>query len=211
MTTGKHPGPISQENMLGGIKDGTSPLSPAPIPGPVSATSSVKCPTVQEVVLNYGANADKAAMTITALNVLREICSRACIPSVQITSTARTAQDQARIMYQMIEAKGIKYVNTLYGSGGQQVVEAYEAAQKKKLSADEIKAAMLNKINEVGPNNVSHHVVGDDGKLCVFDVAPSSIPANLQEKFMKEAKSHAKVKRFFGPPKDPAYHLEIEN
>lgn len=186
-------------------------MSSAPIPGPVSVTSSVKCPAAQEVVLNYGANADKAAMTITALNVLREICSRACISAVQITSTARTAQDQARIMYQMIQAKGVKYVKELYGSGGQQVVEAYEAAQKKKRSADDIKATMLNKINEVGPNNVSHHVVGNDGKLCVFDVAPSSIPANLQEKFMKEAKSHAKVKRFFGPSQDPAYHLEIEN
>ena len=42
-------------------------------------------------------------------------------------------------------------------------------------------------------------------------MAPSSIPANLQEKFMKEAKSHAKVKRFLEPPKDPAYHLEAEN
>jgi hypothetical protein len=43
----------------------------------------------------------------------------------------------------------------------------------------------------------------------LFDIAPFSIPANLQEKFVRETK--AMVKRFFGPPQDPACHLEFGN
>lgn len=172
---------------------------------------SSPCPAATEVIINYGPNADKSAMTLAALNVLREICAKACVASVQITSTARTATDQARVMYEMIQARGVKYVKQLYGSGGQQVVEAYEEAEKKNLSADDLKAIMLEKINEVGPSKVSRHVVGGDGKVCVFDIAPSSISASLRAKFVREAKAHPRVKRFFGPPQDPAYHLEVEN
>ena len=111
----------------------------------------------------------------------------------------------------MIQSRGIKYVKKLYGSGGQRVLETDEEAKKKKLAADDVKAAMLDTINRFRADKVSHHIVGGDGKIMVSDVAPSSIPANLRKKFMKEAKAHAKVKRFFGPPQDPAYHLEVEN
>jgi hypothetical protein len=38
--------------------------------------------------------------------------------------------------------------------------------------------------------------VGGDGKLCVFDVAPSSVGND--------------VVTFFAPPKDPAFHLEVK-
>jgi hypothetical protein len=210
MTSGQIPGPLRPEKSPASIKDGTSVLAPSPKPVPIGSTAD-KCPAAEDVVIQYGANADKAAMTANALKVLREICAKACISSVQITSTARTAKDQARVMYEMIQSRGVEYVKKLYGSSGQQVVEAYEETQKKNLTAEEVKAAMLDKINEVGPRNVSHHVVGSDGKLCVFDVAPSSIPANLRDKFVKEAKANAKVKQFFEPPKDPAYHLEVEN
>lgn len=210
MANNRIPGPLDSEGLAGQIKDGTLPLAASPSPGPIRATSS-PCPVAEEVIINFGPNADKSAMTLPALNALREICAKACVPSVQITSTARTAADQARIMYEMIQARGVQYAKQLYGGGGQQVVEAYEEAEKKNLSADEIKAVMLARINEVGPNKVSRHVVGGDGKLCVFDIAPSSIPASLRAKFVKEAKTHARVKRFFGPPQDPAYHLEVEN
>ena len=51
-----------------------------------------------------------------------------------------------------------------------------------------------------------------DGKLCVFDVAPSSIASKeAKKRFTKEAKAHASVAKFLEPPADPAYHLEITN
>ena len=172
----------------------------------------VKCPTVDEIVISYDASADETTMTAMAIKALKEICSKACISSVKITSTARTAKDQARVMYEMMQAKGAKYAKNLYGANGKKVVEVYEAAEKKKLSADDTKQAMLDKINELGPSNVSHHVVSDDGKICVFDVAPSSIAdAEAKKRFVKETKAHASVGKFYEPPADPAYHLEVTN
>jgi hypothetical protein len=171
---------------------------------------AVNCPTPEEVKITYGANADKNAMTTLALSTLREICSKACLKSVEITSTARNVQDQARIMYDMIKSQGSDYVNDLYGEGGQKIVTVYEKSKKSKLSADETKQAMVDKMEELGPSKVSHHIVNADGKLCVFDVAPSSVGNNAAKKrFVKETKAHANVQTFFEPPQDPAYHLEV--
>lgn len=172
----------------------------------------VKCPAVDEVVISYDASADETTMTATAIATLKEICSKACISSVKVTSTARTAKDQARVMYDMTKAKGAKYAKNLYGVNGRKVVEVYEDSGKKKLSADDTKKAMLDKINELGPSNASHHVVSDDGEICVFDVAPSSIAsAEAKKRFVKETKAHASVGKFYEPPADPAYHLEVTN
>jgi DNA-binding NarL/FixJ family response regulator len=172
----------------------------------------VKCPTVDEVKISYGANANQTAMTATGLKVLREICSKACIASVEITSTARDVKDQARIMYDMIKSKGVSYVNGLYGAGGKTIVSVYEESVKNKLSEGDTKKAMADKMDEIGPSTVSHHIVSANGKLCVFDVAPSSVGDDTAKKrFVIEAKAHASVPTFFEPPKDPAYHLEVTN
>ena len=172
----------------------------------------VKCPAADEVVILYDASADESTMTAIAITTLKEICSKACISSVKVTSTARSAKDQARVMYDMIKAKGAKYAKNLYGANGNKVIAVYEDSEKKKLSADDTKKAMLAKINELGPSKVSHHVVSDDGKICVFDVAPSSIASTgAKKRFVKEANLHASVAKFLEPPTDPAYHLEITN
>ncbi len=183
-------------------------LTPAENTTPV--TVKVACPTKDEVKIYYEAGADSNAMTDHALSVLKEICAKACISSVKVTSTARTVEDQARIMREMIAAKGTKYVKNLYGAGGQSVVAAYETATKKKLSESEVQKAMVGTINDVGPENVSNHITRKNGP-CVFDVAPSSISDSLKKQFVREVKANASVSRFFEPPKDPAYHLEIKN
>ena len=193
-------------------KPQTKDAALTPIADKTPVALEVKCPTPEEIKISYGANADQNAMTAIALSTLREICSKACLKSVEITSTARGVQDQARIMYDMIKSKGSDYVNDLYGAGGKKIVTVYEESKKSKLSASEIKKAMVDKMEEIGPSNVSHHIVSADGKLCVFDVAPSSVGGNAAKKrFVKETKAHANVKTFFEPPKDPAYHLEVPN
>lgn len=185
-------------------------LTPTADKKPVAV--EVKCPLPAEVKISYGANADQKAMTATALSTLREICSKACLSSVEITSTARSVKDQARIMHDMIKSKGATYVNDLYGAGGKKVVTVYEESVKNKLSDDDTKKAMADKMEEIGPSTVSHHIVSADGKLCVFDVAPSSVgESEAKKRFVKETKAHAKVPTFFEPPKDPAYHLEVTN
>lgn len=188
----------------------TAALTPTADTNPVRV--EVKCPTVEEVKISYDPSADQAAMTATGLSTLREVCSKACVSSVKITSTARDVKDQARIMYDMIKAKGAAYVNALYGAGGKKIVSVYEGSVKDKLSEADTKKAMADKMDEIGPSNVSHHVVDSDGKLCVFDVAPSSVGSDgAKKRFVKEAKAHAKVATFFEPPSDPAYHFEVKN
>jgi hypothetical protein len=198
------------------VENAASPQTADAVLTPKSDTTpvkvEVKCPLPSEVQISYGSNANQAAMTVTALDALREICSKACIFSVEITSTAREVKDQARIMYDMIKSKGVDYVNGLYGAGGKTIVSVFVESEKNKLSAADTKKAMADKIEEIGPSTVSHHIVSADGKLCVFDVAPSSVgDSDAKTRFVKEVKAHPKVATFFEPPKDPAYHLEVKN
>ncbi len=167
----------------------------------------VSCPTPKEVQIDYGPNARRDAMTELALRVLREICSNACIRSVIITSTARAVEDQARIMYGNIRRQGSATVRSLYRAPGQSVVSAYEDAARAGLDEIGIRAAMAARIREVGPENVSRHIAQDG--ICVFDVAPSSIPSGARARFVAAAQAHESVRHFLQPPRDPAYHLEI--
>jgi hypothetical protein len=176
------------------------------------AVVKVECPTPEMVKISYSPSADESAMTSIAIQTLREICSKACIGSVTISSTARTATDQARVVYENLKLPdGVKEGKSLYGANGKKVIAVYEESVKNKLGADETKKAMLDKINELGPNNVSHHIVSDDSKICVFDVAPSSIKDAAKPRFIKEATEHTSVVKFFQPPADKAYHLEVNN
>ena len=95
------------------------------------AEIEVKCPSADEVVISYDASADEGAMTAAAISALKEICSKACINSVKVTSTARSAKDQARIMYDMIEARGVAFVKNLYAASGDKVVDVYADSKKK--------------------------------------------------------------------------------
>lgn len=195
-----------QNTAQAGEQTHLSELTPAAdtTPGEVA----VACPTAAEVEISYGPNAVQAAMTENALTALREICSNACIRSVMITSTARTVEDQARIMYGNIQRQGVATVRALYRPPGQAVVAAYEQAREAGLPPAEIQRAMAGRIRQVGPENVSRHIAQED--VCVFDVAPSSIPETSRQRFITEAQAHASVVHFLQPPRDPTYHLEVE-
>lgn len=180
-------------------------LAPSPETAPQSVV--VSCPTPEQVQFTYGPNARREAMTETALAVLREICSTACIRAVTITSTAREVEDQARIMYGNIRRQGAAAVRSLYRASGQSVVTAYEEAVRAGLDEHGIRAAMAARIREAGPENVSRHIAQDG--VCVFDIAPSSIVAGARARFIAAVEGHASVRHFLQPPRDPAYHLEI--
>ena len=67
-------------------------------------------------------------------------------------------------------------------------------------------AKMEVKILEIGASHVSRHCA-DFNKLCVVDIAPSSILN--KDAFIKAVASDKRVSKFLQPPSDPAYHLEI--
>lgn len=161
-----------------------------------------------DVTLSFGTNANDEAVSAYSRTVLKSILRSATITSATITSTARTAADQARVMYNNLESHGVTSQHKLYGASGDKVIDMYEQEKKLKKTAAEIKAAMEALIMEIGPSNVSHHCV-DLATLNVVDISPGSIPAARKQPFITAVNAESRVSKFLQPPADPAYHLEI--
>jgi hypothetical protein len=159
-----------------------------------------------EVTIQFGANAQRLAVSEHTLTVLKAILKAARLASALITSTSRTPADQARAMYDNLETQGIQKQKRLYGSAGDKVIDAYAKAKAAKKSKEDILAAMEARIKELGPSRVSKHCASG-ALLQVVDVAPSSI--EVKPRFVKAVQAEKRVARFLRPPLDPAYHLEI--
>lgn len=165
---------------------------------------------MSQPIINFGSKANQAVVSNHTKTVLKEILSHAGLDSCKITSTSRTPADQARIMYDNLEAHGVAQQKALYAAAGDLVIDVYSQQKAAGKNATQIKAAMEAKINAIGPEKVSHHCA-DPAKLNVIDVAPSSI-ANKHgfENAVNVARISGKVSRFITPNNgDPAYHIEI--
>jgi len=156
--------------------------------------------------INFGTNADQAAVSDHSRQVLQDIMKEAKLDSVTITSTARTPERQAIAMFDNIESQGVASQKALYGPNGDQVIDVYVAEKAAGKSQAEIISAMEAKINELGPSNVSRHLA-DPSTMNVIDIAPSQIAD--REAFEKAVEADSRVSNFLKPPSDPAYHLEI--
>lgn len=159
-----------------------------------------------EITIKYGTNANAKDVTAFSLVVLRDILRTAGLRSALISSTARTPPQQARVMYNNIEAKGVAAQKKLYAAAGDAVIDVYVKSKAAKKSPDQIKADMEAKIIELGPTRISHHAA-DPKVLNVFDVAPSSIAD--KKAFELAVSKDKRVSKFLLPPNDPGYHLEI--
>ena len=163
-------------------------------------------PANDELSIAFGPNAKSTDVTPYSLGVLRDVMKVANIARLTISSTQRSPADQARVMYNNIEAKGVAAQKLLYKAPGQAVIDVYAAGKAAGKSADAIKAEMTAKIVELGPMNVSHHAA-DLKLLNVFDVAPSSVPD--AQAFQAAAQGDQRVAKFLTPPRDPGFHFEI--
>ena len=168
-----------------------------------------------DVTISFGSKAKQSAVSDYSLGVLKDVLRAAGLKSATITSTARSAEDQARAMYNNLvgtgKGQGVDAQYDLYGPAGDKVIDVYVALKEQKKSASEIKAAMKDKILETGPSKVSRHC-GDPDKLNVFDVGPNSIgDADAQKAFKKAANAEVgkRVSNFIPYPKDPGHHFEI--
>jgi hypothetical protein len=141
-----------------------------------------------------------------AQDVLIQILNAASISSCTVTSVGRTVEDQARVMFDNCESQGVAEQKGLYKAVGDKVIDVYDRYHAT-MPREAVEALMTSKILEVGASNVSHHII--DAVHWVFDVAPSSIPAEKQEAFIAAAATHPKVSKLLKPPADPAYHLEV--
>ncbi|MDP1707371.1 MAG: hypothetical protein Q8L30_02350 [bacterium] len=168
-------------------------LKPAVVPPPVVGV-------VPEVTININSG---VVISSNAVNVLKDILRSAGLTSATITSGRRTSDDQTRIMYDNIQARGVADQKALYGPNGDAVIDVYVAQKQAGASEAVIKAAMKQKIEQLGCYNVSNHCSTND----VFDVAPSSI-AN-DSAFRTAVQNSSAVKKKIFPPIDPAYHIEL--
>lgn len=142
--------------------------------------------------------------------MLRDVLDEAGLASCVITSTVRSPARQAKAMYANIESTSAARQRDLYGPAGDQVIGEYERLKPFGHGRQVILDAMQDKINALGPGNVSRHCA-DPTALNVIDIAPSSIKS--PQKFVAalgRARDAARVSKFFSPANgDPAFHVEI--
>jgi hypothetical protein len=96
---------------------------------------------------------DRRHVSAYSLIILREMCFRARVPDVWITSTVRDTREQAAVMlHNIVQGKDIHY-----RAAGASVQKIAQTGVKEHWSEAEILAAMEMQINKVGLGKVTHH------------------------------------------------------
>ena len=159
-------------------------------------------------ILRFSSSANDRAVSPYSRAVLLDVLTASGNPDALVTSVTRTPEELARIMFDNIGARGVEQQRRLYGPMGDRVIGVYEEGRARGLSGQDIKAAMVAKILELGPYNVSHHC-GDPSVLCVVDLAPTSLRNPTAFARACVAELGKRISKLEKPPDDPAFHLEI--
>lgn len=155
-----------------------------------------------KVVLDFvGKTAKESALSEKTKNVLREVGEASGNYYIAITSTARTPYDQARIMYDNCKSN-LKEQRNTYKAPGQRVIDVYENNRSK--SRDSVIKLMEQKINELGPSNVSKHLANPE-ILNTFDIAYGNLKD--KNKFLSEMKKRAELDEIL--IENNCYHTQI--
>jgi hypothetical protein len=200
----------------------TQPPVPAPAPQvhsgqltPAQETTpgvvTANCPTPDQVSVSYDPGVDRSDITDNAILILTQICSRACVSTVVVSSGVRSADSQARAMYQNAQTHGLERQRHLYGPEGNLVLDQYQQGVAQGLDAATIQSNMAQVIRQ---HPDAFHHVSRAANVSVFDVRPSSVAGgntHAGQRLVNEARADARVVRFFQPPNDPGYHFEIQN
>ncbi len=174
-----------------------------------ASTPAAAAPTI-----TYRSTAEEEGMTPEAIAALTAILTTAGVTSAQVSSVARDSASQAAVMYANLEGtgsgKGVEAQRALYAAPGDKVIDVYEALKKEGKTPAQIKAGMKEKIDGVGPSNVTQHAA-DASKVCVFDVGPASVPADKHAKLTEAGKAAVgtSLLKFIPYPADPGFHFEV--
>ena len=180
-------------------------FAPAPVRTASPAANPVR-EAARRVTIAFGSSAKPEAVTPYSRRVLEEVLAAAGLTRALVSSTSRSPDEQARVMYDNLERYGVEHQRRLYALPGRQVIDEYVRCKQAGYGATETKADMARRIVAIGPTRVSRHA-SDPQVLNVFDVAPSSI---VQRPAFEEAvRAEQRVSFFLVPPRDPGYHLEI--
>lgn len=116
----------------------------------------------KKVNIIFRANANNSVISEKTLAILRGIGESSGNYNINITSTARTPYDQARVMYQNIV------------KNGQQFIDVYERKYKSGKRNNQFIKAMEAKIKQLGPLAVSSKHCANHNKINVFDMGVNS-------------------------------------
>ena len=174
---------------------------------------SLATPTTLKASLTFGANANPEPVTQGIQNYIRSLMDQAGVKSAVITSTTRTAVDQARAMYGNL-AGGVEIQ---YGPAGRAVTATFYQKKSQGSSASDTQAAMVSTEKQQPEWRVSRHCADFNVKV-VFDIGPNSIsPQSARGAFQAllksaEADTSAKIVTKVLTPEDndPAIHIEID-
>lgn len=185
---------------------GTSSNSLAPkTSGAMPKNDEPQKPAAKKAAIVFGKNATNNLSSQT-IEVINDIAQKTGETNIIVTSTQREPKDQSRIMYDNIESKGVASQKELYGANGDKVIDVYAEGKKQGLPREEIEKNMTDKINELGPSNVSKHMA-DSEEMNVVDISPAGIKD--KKKFVEALKNDPRISKVLEPPNDPAYHIEI--
>lgn len=187
----------------------TPPVKPAlaGVNAQAAAPAGVAGIATAQPKVNFAKAQDAASVSNYSLDVLKGVLKAAGIFSVTITSTQRTAKDQARVMYQNLVTHGVASQLALYGPNGDKVINLFAKRKSEGANETTIKAEMEALITTIGPDKVSKHCA-DPKKLNVLDIDPAAIAPKSQA-FIQAVSNEKRISRLLLPPNDPAYHVEI--
>ncbi len=114
-----------------------------------------------ELKINYSSSANKSTVSDYTTSVLVDVMNQSGESSIQINSTARSVEDQVRVMGNMVESRGMDAQKKMYAAAGDKVLDKYPD-----------RAAMLKTAKAVGPSNVSKHCA-DLNKMNVVGKHPT--------------------------------------
>lgn len=146
--------------------------------------------------------------------VLLQILKKAEIDGARVTSTTRTAAEQAKVMFDFVNRNGFDAALELYGPHGDAIVKVCGASYKQHAKCTD---AILPKMVEETRRQLELLVKQGDRRTelmhtsdthFTIDIAPESI--SDRPAFEAAVAADRRVSRFLKPPLDRnSYHLEI--
>lgn len=176
---------------------------------------------LNEVYVTYSSNIkeNRRVVSTYSINVIKLALMQCGMTHAVITSTLRTPEDQAEIMYDNAKINFDKQ-KSLYGKNGDDVLEVYK--DNKNKTKDDVVKLMKEKIESLlkKDKKVSNHCISMDDfkKLNTFDIGLNSTRAKTKnfskEKFTKvfaELKQQGYIKNFIDETmkSNSCWHLEI--
>lgn len=149
-----------------------------------------------------------------ARKVLLDILKQAELESARVTSTTRTAAEQAKVMFDFVNKNGFEAALELYGPHGDAIVKVCAQSYKQHgKCADSILPKMVEETRRqiellVKQGDRRTELMHTSDTHFTIDIAPESI--SDQPAFEAAVAAERRVSRFLKPPLDKnSYHLEI--